>query len=447
MEPEYMRRSLPAVLAVLVSACGAAAVPPPAAERPFDPNDNPWPEIRAERMRTLLPEAMARADVDAWVVIARENHNDPLAAHIGAENAGGTAAFLFFADPFRAVAISPAGEAVALAEAGLHDVRVIPQGESVWSEVATLLRAAEPRRIAINSAALTVADGLSWTLRTQLEEAIGERLAARLVSSEELVFEWLSIKLPEEVEILRRAAQLTEALQREAYATVVPGETRDSDLARYLKRRMAELGVEDAWAPAQNPAVNSGPDRGHTHATDRIIQPGDFIQTDFGIKVWGMWVTDIQRFAYVLEAGQDSPPSDALRKWEAARSGGRAAFEAMRPGVLGIDVDRAQRAVMQREGSIPIFWSTGHPVGYWAHDVGPALSGGQTNRRPSPHAFRELRTGQTFAFDGFFGWEIETPDGPATKTISVEEMVVITDDGAEYLVPPQEELILIRSPR
>lgn len=32
-----------------------------------------------------------------------------------------------------------------------------------------------------------------------------------------------------------------------------------------------------------------------------------------------------------------------------------------------------------------------------------------------------------------------------TKTISVEEMVVITEDGAEWLVPPQQDLILIRS--
>ena len=31
-------------------------------------------------------------------------------------------------------------------------------------------------------------------------------------------------------------------------------------------------------------------------------------------------------------------------------------------------------------------------------------------------------------------------------TISVEEMVVITADGAEWLTPPQEDLILIQHP-
>ena len=56
---------------------------------------DPWPAIRAERIRTLLPGAMERAGVDAWVVVCRENANDPLALHVGGENAGGTAVFLF----------------------------------------------------------------------------------------------------------------------------------------------------------------------------------------------------------------------------------------------------------------------------------------------------------------------------------------------------------------
>ena len=48
----------------------------------------------------------------------------------------------------------------------------------------------------------------------------------------------------------------------------------------------------------------------------------------------------------------------------------------------------------------------------------------------------------TFAFDGFHAWKRE--DG-TIKTISVEEMAVITKFGAQYLIEPQEELILISS--
>ena len=67
---------------------------------------------------------------------------------------------------------------------------------------------------------------------------------------------------------------------------------------------MAEYGVTDGWAPDQNPNVNSGPDRGHSHATDKVIMLGDVIQIDFGIKVHDRWVSDIQRFAYVLKEGE-----------------------------------------------------------------------------------------------------------------------------------------------
>ncbi|HKK25032.1 MAG TPA: hypothetical protein VJ941_05360, partial [Gracilimonas sp.] len=84
-------------------------------------------------------------------------------------------------------------------------------------------------------------------------------------------------------------------------------------------------------------------------------------------------------------------------------------------------------------------WSTGHPVGYVAHDTGPNLGGSQA---PSvrPAAQKILKPGMVFAFDGFHSWALSDS---TFKTISVEEMAVITEDGARFLIEPQEELILI----
>ena len=385
---------------------------------------------------------MSAAGVDAWVIFVRENDNDPLAIHVGGENAGGTAAIIFFreGEAARSVALSPEGEATALRDVAVHDeVIAIDRAADVFARAAETLRNANPRTIAINSSSRAAADGLSATQRAAFERALGP-LASKLVSSEEIVVRWLSVKLPEEVEIMRRAARVTELLEIEAYEQIVPGVTRDSDVARFLKRRMRELDVEDAWAPEQNPNVNSGPDRGHSHSTDRVIRPGDIIQTDFGIKV-GVWSTDIQRFAYVLRPGENAPPADVLAKWENGKRGNRIALAAMKPGARGYDVDAAQRAWMRDRGSAPVPWSTGHPVGYWAHDMGPRLGGAQSTTPPSGDALRQLEPGQTFAFDGFFAWDIGNGQ---TKTISVEEMAVVLADGAEYLIDPQEELILIR---
>ncbi|MFT4606187.1 MAG: Xaa-Pro dipeptidase [Rhodothermales bacterium] len=435
--PAPSMRALPLVL-VFIAACAAPASEP----LPFD--GDPWPEIRQDRIHRLLPAAMDKAEVDAWLTVCRENSNDPLARHVGCENAGGTAAFLFFrtADGVRPVAISPAGEATSLAELGTHEVIPIERGTSIWGHVVDQLELYDSEALAINSGGRAAADGLSHTQYLALSAGLGADWMAKAESSEALVVAWLSVKTPAEVEIMRRAAALTALWEEEAYGEVIPGTSTDLDIARFLEAKMTAAQVGDGWSPAQNPAVNSGKDRGHSHPTDRVIQPGEFIQTDFGIMVHDMWVTDIQRFAYVLAPGETEAPPEALQKWQTAVRGSRAAFEAMRPGASGGEVDRAQRVVLNEAGSLPVMWGTGHPVGYWAHDVGPRLGGGNLGRRLSQDPEQILEPGMTFAFDGFFSWPLSDS---TTKTLSVEEMVVITEDGAEWLTPPQEDLILIPS--
>ena len=407
----------------------------------IDWGHNPWPEIRKQRITQLLPAAMEATDLDAWLVICRENDNDPMADHIGGENAGGTAVFYSDSEGFHSVVFSPVGEATALDELDIHD-RVIPvdRGTSSIDDAAKFIRNLSLSRIAINTSSQNkLADGLSHTQYQALTKALDPESRAALVSSEDLIYQWLSIKLPQEVEIMRKAAELTAAWQIEAYATIVPGETTDAEVAAFLDAKMEPYGVGEAWSPSQNPNVNSGPDRGHSHATDKVIMPGDVIQTDFGIKLFDRWVSDIQRFAYVLKPGESEAPEDIQYYWESARNGGFAAFNAMKPGVPGEDVDAAQRSLMALNGSQYVMWSTGHPVGYVAHDAGPNLGGSHTpGQRPA--AQLRLKKGMVFAFDGFHAWQLTDS---TTKTISVEEMAVITEQGAEYLIPPQQELILV----
>lgn len=402
--------------------------------------ENPWPEIRKERISQLLPNAMKAAGVDCWMVVCRENNNDPIADHVGGENAGGTAAFMFYIDAegFHSRVYSPSGEATALDDLDIHDEVIGARGSSI-SMAVDFIKESGFKSVAINSSTSnSMADGLSFTQRQTIERLMGKD-SDKLVSSTELIYEWLSIKLPQEVEILRKAAQLTSDWQEEAYLQIIPGTSTDADIAKYLKQKMAEYGVTDGWAADQNPNVNSGPDRGHSHATDKVIMPGDVIQIDFGIKLYNQWVSDIQRFAYVLKDGETVAPDDIQFYWNSSKAGSRAALAAMRPGVTGASVDKAQRLLMQAAKSESVPWSTGHPVGYVAHDVGPSLGGGMSTR-VRPASAKLLKEGMTFAFDGFHAWK--RADG-TEKTISVEEMAVITTDGAEYLIAPQEELILV----
>ena len=124
---------------IVLLGCGASQqtdLEGPAVEADLFEGD-PWPEIRARRIAELLPIAMERSGVDTWLTVCRENNNDPMAPHIGCENAGGTAVFLFFRQgdgesrTIVSIGVSPQGEATALAEKEMLDeVLVIERGTS-----------------------------------------------------------------------------------------------------------------------------------------------------------------------------------------------------------------------------------------------------------------------------------------------------------------------------
>ncbi|WP_340153884.1 M24 family metallopeptidase [uncultured Marivirga sp.] len=356
---------------------------------------NPWPEIRKKRIQELLPSAMERAEVEAWIVICRENNNDPMAIHIGGENAGGTSFYLFYkkGDELNSAVFSSFGEVTALTELGLHDSIIsVSRGQDVFKLATDFVKEISPNKIAINtSSSNSTADGLSHSQYQKLTNSFGQEWEEKLISSEALVYEWLSIKLPEEVEILRKAAEITAQWELEAYKTIVPGKTTDAEVADFLNEKIKTYGFEDGWNPEQNPNVNSGPDRGHSHATDKVIMPGDVIQTDFGIKVYGIWVTDIQRFAYVLKEDEEKAPENIQQYWDVAKRGHRIVFENMKPGISGYELDQLQRQWMKENGSLSVPWSTGHPVGYVAHDVGPSIGGGQEGIIPSETALKPLK--------------------------------------------------------
>lgn len=437
--------------AALTTGCeaGLATTDQPGASSivvPQRPPQADWARIRSRRIRTYLLPAMQKAGIDMWLVMARGDNNDPLAKFVGGEHAIGDAVYIFSIDgsALRRTAIVPLGDSTPVKESGEFDEVLTFVGGGLAEHLATTVRRMNPSRIGINMSSKAVLDGISANQKAMLERALGAPYATRLVSAEPAVIEFLNRKLPEEVDILREAARLTDLIEREAYATVVPGRTTDLELAERVRARVRDLGLGFSWDEGQNPNVTSGLDRGHSPAANRVIQPGDIIMMDFGIRLWGHWVSDVQRFAYVLRPGEQAASADAQRQWDAARDANRAALAAMRPGVRGVDVDRAQMAVGKARGCLDPIWNTGHPVGYWAHDVGPTLGGSRTPAPPEA-ARRSLERWMTFSFDGFCCVEKEDAGVTGMKCISVEEMAVVTERGAEYLLAPQEELILIPS--
>ena len=220
---------------------------------------SPWPEIRKERIQTLLPVAMERAGVDGWAIVCRSNDNDPLARHVGCENAVSPALVYFEkrGSEVYSMIFSPPGEATALQEIALHDtVVVVGRTPGAIVEAATYINSNLNGKLALNfSSGNEIADGLSYSQYQALTGALNSRVRTTIVSSEEIVYEWLSVKTPAEVEILRRAAELTVRFQLLAYAQVSPGITTDADVARQeavvAEFRLRRLGGEKIRAAAR----------------------------------------------------------------------------------------------------------------------------------------------------------------------------------------------------
>ena len=408
---------------------------------------NPWPEIREERIRTLLPGAMDAAGVDAWVVLCRENANDPLAIHVGGESAGGAAAYLFFrsTEGVERVIIAPSSEVITIRERSPNSrVEARERGQDLFELVADELRAAGAQAIAVNRSDLAAADGLTATQDAVLRAALGPTLASRLTSSQELVIRWLGVKIPAEIAIMRKAAELTDLIEREAFLAVVPGQTTNGDLHQRIRDRIEGLGLDHSWRG--NPGITTGLDRGRGSDLARLIKPGDLINIDAGVTVYDTWHTDIQRFAYVLAPGESAAPEQIQHSWETAKLSSRKMLEAMRPGVKGWEVDRVQIEWQRERGSLRHWASTGHPVGYWAHDVGPSIGGYDTGTPPRGNQLRELEPGMMFGYDGNAVWPAEDDGVTGTKSITIEEMGLVTENGGEYLCEPQEDLVLISAP-
>ena len=110
----------------------------------------------------------------------------------------------------------------------------------------------------------------------------------------------------------------------------------------------------------------------------------------------------------------------------------QAAFDVIKPGMRGIDVDAAARKVVTNAGFPEFMHATGHQVGRLAHDGGCILGPGWPRYGETP--YMTIETGQVYTLEPSLAV-------PGFGYIGLEEDILITEDGAEFLSSPQTELI------
>jgi Xaa-Pro aminopeptidase len=218
-----------------------------------------------------------------------------------------------------------------------------------------------------------------------------------------------AIKDQSEIELLRKAADLTSEGMKKAYEVLAPG-MKECEVAaeiEYIMRRLGSSGT------AFETAVSSGPNSAFPHGgcSDRIINQGDLVVLDFG-AVHKFYRSDITR---TLVAGE---PSDKQRKLHAlVREAQDAAFKVIEPNIKAKDVDAAGRQLIEAAGYGNYFvHGLGHGVGLDIHES-PILN---------PSSKEKLVAGNVVTNEpGIYL--------PGYGGVRIEDTILVLQDGAERL--------------
>ena len=237
---------------------------------------------------------------------------------------------------------------------------------------------------------------------------------ARLVNAFEVIARLRMVKTPAEIERMRAAADATMAGIRAAAGRVRPGADERS-LQGEFERACRTFGAQSI---PFTPIVKSGPNSlwpwrilaAHYNRRNRALRDGDLVILDVGCEVDG----------YVSDVGRTFPAngrfSDIQReKLEVSNHATAAIIAAVRPGVTLRQLTQvAYDAIPDHEEP---YMQTGS---FFGHHIG--LSVGDPALLDEP-----LAPGMVFTVEPwYYNHELGV-------SVFVEEVVLVTDDGAEVL--------------
>ncbi len=392
-------------------------------------------------MTNLIQEKVQQAvgvlqeqDIDLWITFVRETRagGDPMLPLLFGSDLTWPSALL----------ISKNGERIAIVGHYEADTaqntqafsQVIDYHTSVREVLQEAVARLNPQSIAINTSKNdTFADGLTHGMYQLLRDYLGDPYAERLTSAEAIVSAVRGRKTGEELRRIQKAVRSAEEIYAETFDFVQAGQT-EREIAAFMQARAQARGLQLAWEALACPAVNSGPDSpvGHAAPTDIRVEPGHILHFDFGV-VEEDYCSDIQRVLYMLRPGESQAPEPVQRGFETIMQSVQAARKAIQPGIPGHQVDAAARQAVTDAGDPEYMYGTGHHMGRSVHDGAGMLGPLWEKYGEMPNV--PLEAGHVYTIEP--GLAVE-----GYGYIGIEEDIVVTQTGAEFLSTPQTELIL-----
>jgi len=386
-------------------------------------------------LREKVNQAMGilrELDKDVWLVFVRETAEqaDPSFKLVAPTGVVWQSA-LIVTRGGEAIAIVGHLDAEGFRRSGLFS-EVIGYHESIGPDLCRILARINPRQIALNySSSNHAADGLTHGMYLLLQDLLADTpFGSRLVSADDIVSRLRGRKSASEVTLIQAAIRVTEELLSALSSELQPGKS-ERDIAGLLHLWMGERYLGPAWDLEHCPVVNTGPESviGHAAPSERLIERGHVVHLDFGVLREG-FCSDLQRVWYLRRRGERMAPRSVLRAFAAVRGAIEAGAAALKPGAAGWVVDDAARRNIVAAGYPEYRHALGHQLGRTAHDGATVL--GPRWERYGDTPLGIVEAGNVYTL------ELGVPT--EAGFVGLEEDVLVTTGGCEYLSTPQADI-------
>lgn len=246
-----------------------------------------------------------------------------------------------------------------------------------------------------------------------------QELPCILTPAQTLLDDLRAAKDEEELDIMRRAQEITDEAFKAILNFIRPGLTEREIAARLVYELMRRGGEKMSF----DPIVAAGPNGSRPHAVpgDQVVDTGMFITMDFGCKVEG-YCSDMTR---TVALGQ--PTEEMEKVYAAVLAAQKAGINAARAGVTGREVDEAARRCLREEGYEEYFThSFGHSLGIDIHESPNA----------SPGESRVLPVGAVISAEpGVYL--------PGRFGVRIEDVLILNESGCEDITRSPKDLIVL----
>jgi Xaa-Pro dipeptidase len=173
-----------------------------------------------------------------------------------------------------------------------------------------------------------------------------------LVDVSRMISQLRMVLSEEELQLVRAADAIADLGQQALIEAISPGKSA-IEIEAPVKTLMTEMILErhpdkpfhlHALSGLGTVEKASGHSEWVTWNRDKIVEPGQLLETIIDVWLWGYW-GNVERAVYVGE------PDIAVRKpFDVMVEANQAAIEAVRPGTRLADVDRAAKDILSRHG-------------------------------------------------------------------------------------------------